>query len=71
MKVKVEREINLDWLIKQLDDRSKMNAVGMNGYEVCVNKQLLRDAHDVIVQFVNEKPEIRIDANGVSHTYRT
>ena len=71
MKVIVEREIDLEWLIQQLDDRSKMNPVGMNGYEVTVNKQLLRDAHDVIVQFRKETPNIEINTNGISHTYRT
>lgn len=54
MKVKVEREVNLNWLLKQLDNKSQVHPNGMAGYEVRVDKQLLRDAHDVIVQLREE-----------------
>ena len=70
MKVKVEREVNLDWLLKQLDQKSKANPDIIDGYEVLVDRQLLRDAHDVITQFRNEKPDYYIDAEGLKFTYR-
>ena len=57
MKVTVEREVNLDRLIEQLDVKSQINPDGMAGYEVVVDKQLLIDAHDVIVQFRKEASE--------------
>lgn len=65
MKVKVEREVNLDWLIKQLDQKSRIDPKGMGGYEVRVEKQLLRDAHDVIVQLRNEKPNITLSPHSL------
>lgn len=70
MKVNVEREVNLDWLIKQLDDKSRVHPNGMGGYEVVVDKQLLRDAHDVIVQFRDEKPDFSIDSEGLKLVYK-
>lgn len=69
MKVNIEREVNLDWLIKELDAKSQVNPIGMAWYEVRVNKQLLRDAHDVIVQFRNEKPCYLLDADGLHLMY--
>ena len=59
MKVKVEREVNLDWLLNQLDNKSQVHPNGMGSYEVRADKQLLRDAHDVIVQLREELFEIR------------
>ncbi len=70
MKVNVEREVNLDWLINQLDVKSQVNPVGMAGYDVRVDKQLLRDAHDVIVQFRKEKPNYFIDCDGLHLEYK-
>ena len=70
MKVNVEREVNLDWLIKQLDVKSQVNPIGMAGHEVTVSKQLLRDAHDVIVQFRKEKPNYFIDCDGLHLEYK-
>jgi hypothetical protein len=70
MKVKVEREVNLDWLIKQLDQKSRIDPKGMGGYEVRVEKQLLRDAHDVIVQFRNEKPTINFGPDNLTLCYK-
>lgn len=70
MKVKVEREVNLDWLLKQLDQKSRVHPQGMGGYEVLVDKQLLRDAHDVIAQFRNEKPDYIVDGEGIKLIYR-
>lgn len=57
MKVNVEREVDLNWLIEQLDAKSQINYNGMAGLEVRVDKQLLRDTHDVIVQFREESIE--------------
>lgn len=70
MKVKVEREVNLDWLLKQLDNKSQVHPNGMGGYEVRVDKQLLRDAHDVIVQLMNEKPNYIFDKDGFRLVHR-
>lgn len=70
MKVKVEREVNLDWLLKQLDNKSRVHPNGMAGYEVRVDKQLLRDAHDVIVQLMNEKPNYTFDKDGFRLVHR-
>lgn len=61
MKVKVEREVNLDWLLNQLDNKSQVHPNGMGSYEVRVDKQLLRDAHDVIVQLREELFERAIE----------
>ena len=55
MKVNVEREIDLNRLLINLNDKSQCKDPGMAGYEVTVSKQLLRDAHDVIAQFMNEE----------------
>lgn len=57
MRVNVEREVDLNSLIKQLDNKSQTNPDGMTEYKVMVDKQLLRDAHDVIVQFKKEAIE--------------
>ena len=54
MKVNVEREIDLNRLLINLNDKSQCKDPGMAGYEVTVSKQLLRDAHDVIKQFMNK-----------------
>ena len=70
MKVNVEREIDLNRLLINLNEKSQCKDHGMAGYEVTVSKQLLRDAHDVIKQFINEKPEVRIDENGFRYIYR-
>lgn len=52
MKVNIEREVDIDRLLINLNEQSLCKDPGMAGYEVTVNKQLLRDAHDVIAQFV-------------------
>lgn len=70
MKVNVEREVNLDWLIKQLDIKSQVNPNGMAGYEIMVDKQLLRDAHDVIVQLAKEKSYYLLDDKGLHLIHR-
>ena len=70
MKVISEREVNLDELISKLDEKSQRHPVGMAGYDVMVEKQLLRDAHDVIVQFRNEHPIVIMEEDGVHLSYR-
>ena len=55
MKVNVEREVDLNRLLINLNEKSQCKNPGMAGYEVTVSKQLLRDAHDVIVQFMNKE----------------
>lgn len=55
LKVNIEREIDIDRLLINLNERSLCKDPGMSGYEVTVNKQLLRDAHDVIAQFVKQR----------------
>lgn len=54
MKVKVEREVDVDRLLINLNVKSQCRDPGMAGYDVNVSKQLLRDAHDVIKQLLNE-----------------
>lgn len=56
MKVNIEREVDIDRLLINLNERSLCKDPGMAGYEVTVNKQLLRDAHDVIKQLYNNEP---------------
>lgn len=70
MKVNVEREVDVNRLLINLNEKAQCKDPGMAGYEVTVSKQLLRDAHDVIKQFINEKPEVRIDENGFRYIYR-
>lgn len=63
MKVNVEREVDIERLLINLNEKSKCTSVGMAGYEVTVNKQLLRDAHDVIKQLIedkNNKPKYKV-----------
>ena len=60
MKVNIERDIDVEQLLINLDSKSQCKRVGMAGYEVLVDKQMLRDAHDVIAQFVKEKEEKNI-----------
>lgn len=55
MKVNVEREVDIERLLINLNEKSKCTSVGMAGYEVTVTKQLLRDAHDVIKQLIEDK----------------
>jgi len=71
MKVNIEREVNLDWLLSQLDNKSQVHPDGMGGYEVRVDKQLLRDAHDVIKQFIKMKPDFILEENGYRFVYKT
>lgn len=70
MKVNVEREVDLNRLLINLNEKSQCKDSGMAGYEVTVSKQLLRDAHDVIAQFIKEKPDITFDVNGLNFIYR-
>ena len=60
MKVNIERDIDVEQLLINLDSKSQCKRVGMAGYEVLVDKQMLRDAHDVIAQFMKEKEEKNI-----------
>ena len=55
MKVNIEREIDVNQLLINLDSKSQCKSVGMAGYDVVVAKQMLRDAHDVISQLMKEK----------------
>ena len=55
MKATVEREVDLNRLLINLNEKSQCKNPGMSGYEITVSKQLLRDAHDVIVQFMNKE----------------
>ena len=55
MKVKIERDIDVKQLLINLDSKSQCKSVGMAGYEITVDKQMLRDAHDVIAQFMKER----------------
>lgn len=57
MKVNIERDIDVEQLLINLDSKSQCKRVGMAGYEVTVDKQLLRDAHDVIAQLIKEREE--------------
>ena len=54
MKVNVERDIDVERLLINLNEKSKCSSVGMAGYDVTVSKQMLRDAHDVIKQLTTE-----------------
>lgn len=70
MKVKVERDIDVERLLINLNEKSQCKSVGMAGYDVTVSKQLLRDAYDVIKQLLNETPEIFFDRdNGLVHVF--
>lgn len=63
MKVTIEREVDIDRLLINLNERSLCKDSGMACYEVAVSKQLLRDAHDVIKQLYNckqRKPKYKI-----------
>lgn len=55
MKVNIERDIDVNQLLINLNSKSQCKSVGMAGYEVTIDKQMLRDAHDVIAQFMKEK----------------
>ena len=70
MKVNVEREVDLNRLLINLNEKSQCKNPGMAGYEVTVSKQLLRDAHDVIAQFIKEKPNIILDVKGLNFVFR-
>lgn len=70
MKVKVEREVDVNRLLINLNEKSQCKDPGMAGYEVTVNKQLLRDAHDVIKQLIELKPDLKMEAGCISLTYR-
>ena len=55
MKVNIERDVDVNQLLINLNSKSQCKSIGMAGYEVTVDKQMLRDAHDVIAQFIKEK----------------
>lgn len=55
MKVNIERDVDVNQLLINLNCKSQCKSVGMAGYEVTIDKQMLRDAHDVIAQFMKEK----------------
>jgi hypothetical protein len=65
LKVNIEREVDIDRLLINLNERSLCKDPGMAGYEVIVNKQLLRDAHDVIAQFVKQRKNVLDLGNGM------
>ena len=50
--------------------KSQCKDPGMAGYEVVVNKQLLRDAHDVIKQFQAMKPDLEVTNEGYKLTHK-
>ena len=52
MKVSIERDIDVEQLLINLNSKSQCKSVGMAGYDVVVDKQMLRDAHDVIAQLM-------------------
>jgi hypothetical protein len=52
MKVNIERDIDIEQLLINLNSKSQCKSVGMAGYDVVVAKQMLRDAHDVIAQLM-------------------
>ena len=54
MKVNIERDIDVERLLINLNEKSKCSSVGMTSYDVTVSKQMLRDAHDVIKQLTTE-----------------
>lgn len=63
MKVNIERDIDIERLLINLNEKSKCSSVGMAGYDVTVSKQMLRDAHDVIKQLTtetNKEPRYKI-----------
>ena len=70
MKVNVEREVDLNRLLTNLNEKSQCKNHGMAEYEVTVSKQLLRDAHYVIAQFIKEKPNIILDVKGLNFVFR-
>lgn len=55
MKVCVEREVDVQRLLINLNEKSQCKDPGMAGYSVTVDKQLLRDAHDVIVSYIQQE----------------
>ena len=69
MKVNIEREVDIDRLLINLNEKALCKDPGMAGYEVTVNKQLLRDAHDVIAQFIKQRRST-LDLGGLQiHTW--
>lgn len=58
LKVNIEREVDIKRLLINLNKKSLCKDSGMAGYEVTVNKQLLRDAHDVIAQFIKQRENV-------------
>lgn len=70
MKVNIEREVDIDRLLINLNEKSQCKLVGMAGYDVTVSKQLLRDAHDVIAQFRKQQCQTTIDVNGIHYTWQ-
>ncbi len=65
MKVRVERDIDIERLLMNLNNKSQCKDPGMAGYDVTVSKQLLRDAHDVIKQLLSGYSDMVIDVNSV------
>ena len=60
MKVQSERDVDIVNLLSALEDKSQCNPhKGMGGYDVRVEKQLLRDAYDVIKQLYKDTKENR------------
>lgn len=68
MKVHIEREVDVQRLLINLNEKSHCKDPGMAGYSVTVDKQLLRDAHDVIATFVQKSSVIATTTSGETHS---
>lgn len=55
IKVRVEREVSVERVLIELNERSLVNSVGMAGHTVTIEKQTLRDAHDLIVHLLETR----------------
>jgi hypothetical protein len=60
MKISVEREVDVDLTLRNLNKYSQCKDPGQAGYTVSVDKQLLRDAHDIIFSLYQREMLINV-----------
>lgn len=58
MKVRVEKDIDVDRLLTDLESKLQCKSPDIHGHEVKVEKWLLKDARDVIVELMRSRKEL-------------
>lgn len=58
MKVRIEKDIDVDRLLINIESKLQCKSIDTYGHEVKVEKQLLRDVRDVIMELMKSRDEV-------------